>query len=326
MNARIVIIAETKQRRVMPVTWELVSFARQLSLHYGGAIEIVVPGRDTTPSAADIAGSTGLDVTVIDNPGIDEYNPEIYTGALSALAAEARPHALIAAHTSRGYDFAPALAVRIGAHCVTAVEKMATLPQEIAFCHPVFGGKMMLNIIPEPGCTVFTVQPGAFPLDTQQPARPGRVTIRTSNITARRVVFTGRKTEEGDTGTLADADVIVAAGRGLGKKENLDLVRSFASIFSKSAVGGSRAACDRGWIEHRRQIGITGATVEPGLYVACGISGAAQHIAGMKHSKLIIAINSDPNAAIFNIADYGIVEKLEEFIPCVLDEYASGRS
>jgi electron transfer flavoprotein alpha subunit len=148
----------------------------------------------------------------------------------------------------------------------------------------------------------------------------GNITTNSSEATPGRIVFRGRSQAAAEDAPITEAEVIVSAGRGIRKKENLELIERLAGLFSRSAVGGSRSVCDLGWLEYSRQVGITGKTVAPKLYIACGISGASQHIAGMKDSQLIIAINSDPGAAIFSIADYGIVEDLTTFIPLVIEE------
>ena len=167
---------------------------------------------------------------------------------------------------------------------------------------------------------VVTVAPGAFrPAAAVGEAR-GSVTERVIERTPRgsRVLGT-RRGEPADPG-LARAEVIVSAGRGIGRRENLALVERLAALFPRSAVGGSRPICDAGWLPYRRQVGVTGATVAPRLYVACGISGSSQHRTGMRGAGFVVAINTDPDAAIFQVADVGVVEDLATFIPLVLRE------
>jgi electron transfer flavoprotein alpha subunit len=144
--------------------------------------------------------------------------------------------------------------------------------------------------------------------------------IRTNFVPIASQTLEIKESKKGEL-NLGDADVIVSAGRGVRNPENIHLLEELAKIFPKSALGGSKAACDLGWLAYQHQIGITGQTVSPRLYIACGISGSVQHISGMRGSQTIIGINSDPDASIFNVADYGIVENLETFIPTLLEEF-----
>ena len=133
----------------------------------------------------------------------------------------------------------------------------------------------------------------------------------------------GIKQAEADTSGISEADVLISAGMGIGDEENLEFIYALADLFPKSAVAGSRIVCDQGWLEYKCQVGVTGATVSPGLYIACGISGAVQHVSGMRGSGFIVAINTDPAAAIFHTADVCIVEDLKTFIPAFMEEYES---
>ena len=187
-------------------------------------------------------------------------------------------------------DFTPGLAVRLSAACITNVESLVKDETGICFSRSMFGGKIIADVRLETELAVLTLQPGAFRPPTFESSTPGLVEVRTMEYRERQCHSMPIEPRETGDATLAEAAVIVSAGRGIGKRENLDLIHRLAALFPKSAVGGSRPICDVGWLELRRQVGQTGATVTPDLYIACGILGTAQHISGMQGSKFIVAI------------------------------------
>jgi electron transfer flavoprotein alpha subunit len=309
MSNEIVVIAELSDNRVLPVTYELIAFARALSTGDFAPVRMIVPGRDVHAVARDLADDTGMDVIALVGDPLEFYNAETWMTVLATWLTARKPRYICIPHTSRGCDFAPGLAVRLGASCITAVEGFRRQGDAIRFVHTIFNGKIKMDVATEMDTTVLTMLPGAFKAVEvlKIPDHPQK--IRTLGVIP---------AEEQDL-DLALADVIVSAGRGIGAEENLALIRRLAGLFSKSAVGCSRTVCDRGWLGYKHQIGLTGKTVAPKLYIACGISGAVQHVAGMRGSKMVVAVNKDPGAAIFQIADIGIVEDLITFIPLVIN-------
>jgi electron transfer flavoprotein alpha subunit len=183
------------------------------------------------------------------------------------------------------------------------------------------GGKIVAHVRPESDAAMVTVQPGSFEVTTSQDTVPGAVDIRRVDFEPRRSRSLGVTIGQAEDSGLQEADIIVSAGRGIGKRENLDLIDRLAALFPKSAVGGTRPVCDLGWLEYKKQVGLTGATVTPELYFACGISGAQQHLSGMRGAQFIVAVNSDPHAAIFNVADVCVVEDVTTFIPAFINEW-----
>jgi electron transfer flavoprotein alpha subunit len=318
----ILVVAELLAGRILPVTYEVIAFARALGGGDGPSIGIVVPGGNVQAVARELADLTGLDVIALEGDGLDPYNAEAWTMALSALIQERNPRHICIPHTSRGCDFAPGLAGGIGASCITAVEGLREEAGCPSFTRSIFNGKVRMRVASAAEMTVLTILPGAFRAEGKSPPRPDKMR---AEVEVLKVVERQQKTRalgmipagEQDL-DLALADVIVSAGRGVGNEENLALIRQLAGLFSKSAIGCSRTVCDRGWLGYRHQIGLTGKTVSPKLYIACGISGAIQHLAGMRGSKCVVAINKDPGAAIFQVADVGIVEDLTTFIPLVI--------
>lgn len=314
----IVIIVDLENGAAHPAGLEAVRAARALA-RGEAPLCIMTLGDSVRNAATDLAARTGIDVLALENERASGYTAGLWKAALAEAIEPLDPRFVVVPHTARGYDFAPGLAVRLGAACLTAVEAVREDEGAIVLERSAFGGKALMDLLPPDGRVVLTVQPGAFPTEETVPASPGAVTVRHSEAVDTRFRFLGRTAVESGAASLNEAEVIVAAGRGIGKKENLELIRALASLFPHSALAGSRAVCDAGWMEYARQVGVTGKTVAPRLYIACGISGTAQHLAGMKNSQTIVAINTDPGAPIFSVAHIGIVEDLTNFIPLFIE-------
>jgi len=321
MNNEIIVVAELSDNRLLPVTYELIAFARALAAGDSAPVRMIVPGRETHAVARDLADETGLDIIALVGDPLAFYNAETWMTAMAARLVVRKPRYICIAHTSRGCDFAPGLAVRLGASCITAVEGFSRQDGAARFVRKIFNGKIKMDVTPERDTTVLTVLPGAFKAEQKSPRAhlAGSMEVLKIPDHPQKIRTLGVIPAEEQDLDLALADVIVSAGRGIGAEENLELIRRLAGLFSKSAMGCSRTVCDLGWLGYKHQIGLTGKTVAPKLYIACGISGAVQHIAGMRGSKMVVAVNKDPRAAIFQIADIGIVEDLMTFIPLVMD-------
>jgi len=316
MAKRIVIIAESSAATVSPVTYELVTLAAAID---PALVEIVALGTDSGEAAREIAVRTGMPVTaVVTSAG---YTPELWKDLVFRIIQGRNPDLTITAHTACGQDFAPGLAARLGIPCITAVESCSRADDELTFTRSILNGKALMDITPGATPCLITVMPGAFAAYGSTSPTQGEITLIASDSLPSRVVPSGMtQPGEEDTVPITEAEVVVSAGRGIGKPENLELIAQLAARFNRSAVGCSRPLCDQGWLPYRQQVGLTGATVSPKLYIACGISGSPQHVAGMRDSQLIIAINKDPHAAIFQVADYCVIADVVEFIPILLEE------
>ena len=325
MDRSIVIIAEHFEGRLTPVTYELLAFALELQQLHPGDVKAVILGDEITGLAREIANNTALDVTAIKVPGLVSYDGQAYRTILGEVLPDLNAKYVCIGHTSQGWDFAPALAVRLGTACITGVERVFPEDGLICFTRTIYNGKVAAEITPVTESAILTIQPGIFKPARPEDGSPGSVDIRTAAFMPHRSRPVGIKLAKEERSALTEAEVIVSAGRGIGKKENLDLIYRLAALFTKSAVGGSRPVCDSGWLEHKHQVGITGATVAPKLYVACGISGAAQHLSGMRGAGFVVAINTDPDAAIFNVADVCITGDLTAFIPAFIREHEKGK-
>ena len=316
----VVIVAEHDQRGLCAVNQDVVACARGLAASLSVPVTAVVLGDGPKPAAEEMARTYGIDVTAIENPFLKSYCAEIYLQELRALLVAWAPAFVVTGHTGTGCDFAPGLAVGLDAACITAVEDVAYNQGRPLFSRAVAGGKLIAGVGALTATAVITVQPGAFREEPEpEPATAGEVTVRKGSVCPRHTRALGIERGEEAESNLAEARVIVSAGNGIGSPENLVLVERLAALFCGSAVAGSRPVCDQGWLPYNRQVGITGKVVAPEVYLACGVSGASQHVAGMSGSGLVVAINTDPHAAIFREADVGIVADLASFIPVVLE-------
>jgi electron transfer flavoprotein alpha subunit len=325
MTGTIVVLAEIQNGHPKPVTYELLNLADQLCGPTGRTVVVVVLGSEATAAARELARDFSGRILAVVNPRLEFYNGELYKSILTRLLPPLEPGLVLAAHTTQGMDFAPGLSVRLGAECLTGVEGLEPSPDRVILLRSMYNGKIQARLSLRAPLTVVTVQPGAFKAKPAGKAtRPGQVETVTSTEEPQLTRTLGLRRSRTESETLSAAEVVVAAGRGLGKKENLTLIKNTADLFPRSAVAGSRPVCDNGWLDYRQQVGLTGATVSPKLYIACGISGARQHTVGMQGSGFIVAISTDPHAAIFNLADIGVVEDLTVFLPIFIEESRKG--
>jgi len=326
MDNRIVVITEHRDGRIHPITYELAAFAADLADRQPAQVELVIIGRRLENAARELARRTGYDVTALQVPHLADYNAEVYRSVLQHHLFRDGSWTVCLPHTSLGMDLAPALAVLLDGACITAVEAIEWDPRGPKFSRGLFGGKFQATVRPSTASMVLSIQPGMFHPREIKNRPAGRVRLKTIDCEPQWCRSLGVRQSEGEDRSLAQADVVVAAGRGIGIPENLSLIEDLAGLFAKSAVAGSRPLCDLGWLEYRRQVGVTGMTVAPRLYMACGISGALQHVSGMRASGFIVAINSAADAPIFGLADIAVVEDLTTFIPALLETAEEDRA
>lgn len=310
----ILIIAETDGNSPKPVTLELSSLGRQMNGKSGQGVLVLVIGISPEEAAKTIAADTGLDVLALTLSGTEWITGDIRKQAAAQVAETLKPRYILCPQSAEGGDYAPALAIRLGAACVSAVNRVSDDGQgSFVFSRSICGGQFNALVRPDTNQAVIMVQPGLMP--PQNFSGPsGEIRRETLAVETGKIRMTGVEKTRESSSKLGQASVIVAAGRGIGAPENLESIRRFAALFPNSAVAGSRPLIDMGWLEYRYQVGITGATVAPPVYIACGISGSTQHIAGMNGSGYVVSINSDPCAAIFNVSDLCIVDDILGFI------------
>ena len=311
--------AEVRAGDLRKISLEAVSTARVLADAHGGEVHVVLSGGPGVGSHAGTLGEHGADaVFVTEHEALAQYNPE----ALSALVTDRARNgyaAVLVGASARGKDLAPRVAAKLGAAILSDVTSLRRDGDALVATHPVYTGKVLatLRLTSGDAAAVVSLRPGAFSA-TQAP-RTARVETAppSGDPSAVRVQVKETTTADSRKLDLAEAPVIVSGGRGLKAAENFKLVEDLAAAFGNAAVGATRAVTDDGWRPHSDQIGQTGRQVSPELYVAVGISGAIQHIAGMRASRCIVAINKDAEAPIFKVADYGIVGDVFEVVPAL---------
>jgi electron transfer flavoprotein alpha subunit len=339
MGKKTAIIAEHHNGVLSPVTYELLTLAKRIQEIEAGDICFFILGADTEKPALTLSTRTGEPVHAVCIPGLAQYNGALYKKALAALFSRTPFDYILAPHSSSGMDYAPALSMALGGSCITGVEEVVRTDGVLCFVRSLFGGKLSARLVADTGPVVMTLQPGALkafspeektqaPEKSQGPnqgSNQGTIERSVLDITDHSMVYAGTKASPSEGSDLARADVIVSGGRGIRDAQNYQYIEMLARLFPRSATGGSRPICDYKWIPYGKQVGITGTTVSPKLYIACGISGAPQHVEGMKGAGFIVAVNTDPEAPVFQIADVCIVEDLMEFIPFFIETFKQKR-
>jgi len=305
--------AEQRDGKLRRPSLEAVSEARRLADAEGASVESVVIGSGVEGLAAAL-GAYGADtVHVVDHPELAAYASESYARALAGIVAGRKPSVVLVPYTAAGKDLAPRAAARLGAGLASDCVSLAWKGGRLEARRPMFAGKAYATVRWEGEPQIASLRPNVFPLGTPDALRKPAVEKHVPDPSARARVTAVHAADSGKV-ELTEAQIIVSGGRGLRGPENFHLVQGLAEALG-AAVGASRAVVDAGWVDHQLQVGQTGKTVSPTLYVACGISGAIQHLAGMSSSKVIVAINKDPEAPIFKVADYGIVGDVFELLP-----------
>jgi len=315
----ILVIAEQRDGKLNRATWETVAAAQQLA--GGMPIRIAVLGAATGGVAQELAAAAVAEVVVAEHPALDPYTPDAYAAAGSALIEAAKPTFVLLPHTYQTRDFAPLLAARLRKPLVTDVTGIEGTGAGATFVRPMFQGKLAAHVKPQGGTpALVTIQIGAYRADA---ARKGSAAVTKADVQIDAAAIRQKPEppfrEAKQAVDLGQAERIVAVGRGIKSQENIPLAEKLAKAMG-AEVAASRPICDNGWLPMERQIGSSGQTVAPKLYVALGISGAIQHLVGMKGSRTIVAINKDAEAPIFEVADYGIVGDLFEIAPAIVAE------
>jgi electron transfer flavoprotein alpha subunit len=318
MSNDIFVWIEHFENEVASPSWEALGVARRLAGELGGKVSACLFGQGIEGLAQE-AFSYGADsVFVADDATLASFRLEPYASLLASLAQEHEPAVILIGATARGRDLGPSVAVDLQAGCVADCTALEFVDGQLTATRPIYAGKLMCTCtVPERRPGIFTTRPRAFPKPEPDSSRSGEVTAVDAVLAEDEIKckVTGFQEAEGGV-NLADANIIVSGGRGVGGPEGFEPVTELASVLN-AAVGASRAAVDAGWIPYELQVGQTGKTVSPDLYIACGISGAIQHQAGMRTSKVIVAINKDPEAPIFQLAHYGIEGDLFKVIPAL---------
>lgn len=293
------LVCEYREGKLLNSSYELAAFAER----FGANITMLLIGSEA--EAPRINGKLYL----ADASKYGEYNPEIHKKIVLKAVEQEQPDHIVFLHSSYGWDLAPRVAAALKIGQISEVVDVVDGKLEVGICN----AKLRRTVIPMTPQTVITIQSGAFNYSGATDGTPSIEQIDMSDVTSS-LEFVGYEPAEKKDVDLSRAEVVVSAGRGIGKKDNISVVVNLAKALN-GEVGASRPVVDAGWIEHSHQVGSTGQTVAPKLYIACGISGAIQHLAGMKRSEFVVAINKDKDAPIGDIADVLVVGDVVQFVP-----------
>jgi len=319
--ANVFAYAETRAGELRRVAFEAVSAARQLAdAGGGGEVHALIVGAPGVAAKAEQLGRYGADVvSVVEDAALDKYSPEVVAATAAQLIGAGAFRAAVFCASAQGKDLAPRVAAKLGVSMISDATSLELKGDAIVSQHPVNTGKVVATVTLTGSPAIVAVRPGAIaPVEAARAARVESVKPAMDPAVARVVP---KEMIQGNTAQLdlGEAPVVVSGGRGLKVPENFKLLEDLAAAFGNAAVGATRAVTDEGWRPHSDQIGQTGRLVSPDLYIAAGISGAIQHLAGMRTSRTIVAINKDREAPIFKVADYGIVGDVLEIVPVLTE-------
>ncbi|OLB07636.1 MAG: hypothetical protein AUH06_04795 [Gemmatimonadetes bacterium 13_2_20CM_69_27] len=311
-------VAEQREGALRKVSSEVVTGARRLADALAARVEALVVAAGPVQGADQLGGFGADKVITLANPAFGRYAPEGYARVIADRARAGGYRAVVFAASAAGRDLAPRVAARLGVALAQDITDVTVEGGAVTVMHPVYAGKALLKLKLTATPAVVSLRPNVF-TPVQRP-KAGAAEIVPVDAAAGRVVVTGIKAAAGAL-DVAEASIVISGGRGLKEPANFKVLEALAAAFGgRAAVGASRAVVDAGWRPHADQVGQTGKTVSPTLYIAVGISGAIQHLAGMRTSKVIVAINKDKDAPIFKVADYGVVGDLFEVVPKLTEE------
>lgn len=317
------VVVETEEGAAKNVGYELLSVGRTLADKLGQQLVALVMGKEVQGVAQTCIAYGADQVLLVEGDEYATYNTDAATYAVVTLIEKYHPSIVLYGATNNGRDLAPRVACRLETG-LTADCTELDIDEEtglLVSTRPTFGGNLMATILcPDHRPQMSTVRPGVFKKGTPDEGRTGEIVAEDVHIDPAqiRVSLVERVKEVAEAVNLEEAEIIVSGGRGLKEEKGFELIRELAEVLG-ATVGASRAAVDAGWISHVHQVGQTGKTVAPKLYIAVGISGAIQHLAGMSGSDTVVAINKDPDAPIFDVADYAVVGDLYEVVPALIE-------
>jgi electron transfer flavoprotein alpha subunit len=312
----ILVIAEHRDGTLNKASWEAIAAAQKM----GGPVKVVVPGASSASVAKELSAADVAEVIALEHASLGVYTPDGFVQALAALVAAEAPALVVAAHTYQARDFMPTLAARLDRALVTDCVAVKPASGSHTFVRQMFQGKVSADVVLEgPAPHLATFQIGAFRPDAVKKGAGAPVKTVAAHVDPAKIRQKPEPPfrEAKQAVDLSQAERIVSVGRGIKSQEHIAIAQQLAAALG-AELSASRPICDAGWLPMERQIGSSGQTVAPKLYLALGISGAIQHVVGMKGSRTIVAINKDPEAPIFEVADYGIVGDLFEIVPAMI--------
>jgi electron transfer flavoprotein alpha subunit len=317
--ANVLIYAEHKDGKLKKVVHELIS-----EVNRGGSDPIAFLAGNSVDSVVAELGVHGVKrVILAQGAGYENYGNEAYGRAFLDAVKSASPEVILVGATAQGKDLAPHVAARLNVGLASDCIALTVTPGSVKAKRPVYSGKAIASVeILGQGPHIVTIRPNSLGAEAQKPgSQPPSITALNTGIDGLKAAVKGLVKSAITKLDVTEANIVVSGGRSLKSSENFEILEKLAAVLPNAAVGASRAAVDAGYRPHSYQVGQTGKVVSPALYIACGISGAIQHLAGMRSSKVIVAINKDPEAPIFQIADYGIVGDLFEVVPLLTEEF-----
>lgn len=321
MSDKIIVIGEAKDGILRHVSFEAIAAAKMIDSE--AEIIGVVCGGDDIASQGEEMIHYGADrVTTVTDETLKTYTSEAYGQALMTIIEDESPNGIVMGHTSIGKDLTPKLASKLQSGLISDATAIDKDGDELIFTRPIYSGKAFEKKVITSGLTFATIRPNNIPALDKDESRTGETESKTVDIVDLKTTIRDVIKKSSDGVDLSEANIVVAGGRGVKSAEGFKPLYELADVLG-AAVGASRGACDADYCDYSLQIGQTGKVVTPDLYIAVGISGAIQHLAGMSNSKVIVAINKDPESNIFNVADYGIVGDLFDVIPLLIEEIKS---
>jgi electron transfer flavoprotein alpha subunit len=316
--AGVLVVCEVKDGKLKKVSREALSIGRKLAEAAGG--DLVAFANDR--GAAEEAGRYGAKKLYV--AALPDYSTEQYSAAVKQVVDDAKPSIVLLGGSSNGLDLAPRLAAKLNAGVASNVDRLEFTDGKLRARRPIYSGKVFATVDVVGTPAIATTRPNAFPAEEAGGGAAAEVVEVNAPAESKAKLIETKAPEAGEL-SIAEADIIVSGGRGLKEAANFSLIRDLAHAIG-GAVGASRATVDAGWIDHQHQVGQTGRVVSPNLYIAAGVSGAIQHLAGMTSSKHIVAINKDPEAPIFRVADFGVVGDLFTILPALTEEVKKAKA
>jgi electron transfer flavoprotein alpha subunit len=318
MTRKVLVLGETRDGSLRNVSFEAIAAARTVA--EGGEVVGVLIGENVSALGAELVQYGADRVVVVEDEKLKQYTSDGFAQALLAVLEKESPEGLVFGHTSLGKDLSPRIAAKLSSGLISDTTAIEVAGGNVVFTRPIYSGKAFEKKIVTDGLIFATVRPNNIAPLAKDESRSGEVASLSVEIKDLRAIIKEvvRKASEGVD--LSEAKVVISGGRGVKSAEGFEPLKELANVLG-GAVGASRGACDADYCDYSLQIGQTGKVVTPDLYIACGISGAIQHLAGMSNSKVIVAINKDPEANIFKVADYGIVGDLFEVVPLLTEEF-----
>jgi len=323
----IFVLAEHRQGQIRDITYEMLTKAHEIAGKNNAETTAIILGKDVKDKAAALA-EYAQKVIVIQDPKLENFNSEAYQKVLVHLIKEHKPILTMVGHTSYGIELAPRLAAALQTPLATDCIDLTIENNTLHITRQMYGGKVNANaVLAKAESYIVTVRQAAFTAQKPEPPVNGQILEKPSPLTEEPTTkrFIEYVLPPPGGVDITEAEKLVAIGRGIKDQANMSIIEELANTLG-AAVGCSRPIVDKGWLPNDRQVGSSGKTVKPKLYIAIGISGAFQHVLGMKNSDLIIAINKDPNAPIFNFSDYGVVEDLFKIVPALKNKISELKS